>query len=578
METDVREKGVEYMQIKKRLAVDLFSGAGGLSLGFLQTGQVKIVAAVENNDSAQKTYKRNHDLYNCDDASSIKYYNDIKTVKFKEVRDEFQKIDIVFGGPPCQGFSNANRQKSELISTNNQLVKEYVRAIVELEPDAFVMENVKAMKSDKHKFFFSSKDQKEIVEELGIKLVSDKVILGKRNNITDELVCFLRNCTQMDIDLSQYIIDKNLLSKISHISRKEKEAHTYIAKAKNGLQKMLLKWEEQHNRYWSTPYKELWLKLGALILSNDLSASSLNDLFFTLNQIIEVQRILSKMNEIRSNDIDIVDITSDHKNVYVEVQTYGVLNYLTSKFRKLDYVINEEHIINAAHFGAPQLRERLVLIGIKKKHIGESKVVLPESIIKDPAHFYNVEDAIGDLEELQPFTTMEADQPMVKPQPKNKNPLLRYLRGTTINVQNHVMTDTTSTALDRFRVLEPGQNFHDLDESYKLTYAEPARTQNTVYLRLNYKTPSGTVLNVRKSMWIHPSKHRAISIREAARLQTFPDDFIFEGSKDSQYQQIGNAVPPLLGRALAEQVLDYLGVEVEDRLENIIMLEETFTL
>ena len=73
--------------------------------------------------------------------------------------------------------------------------------------------------------------------------------------------------------------------------------------------------------------------------------------------------------------------------------------------------------------------------------------------------------------------------------------------------------------------------------------------------------PSETVVNVRKSMWIHPKFNRAVSAREAARLQSFPDDYIFYGTKDSVYQQIGNAVPPVLGRAVAEVVLDLLGVD-----------------
>ncbi|AET59163.1 DNA-cytosine methyltransferase [Paenibacillus terrae HPL-003] len=565
------------MKNKKLLAVDLFSGAGGLSLGFLQTGQVKIAAAVENNESAQKTYKRNHDRYNHEnDDRNIRYFNDIRKVNYQEMIDECQKIDLVFGGPPCQGFSNANRQKSELISTNNQLVKEYVRAIKELNPDAFVMENVKAMKSDKHKFFYSSNDRQEVVEELGIQLIPDRVILGRENSLTDELVSFLRDRIQRKVNLSPFIInDKNLFSKISHISRKEKEAHIYIAKAQNALQKALSKWKEQHNSYWSIYYQEQWMKLGDLIMKKDLTDSSRKDLFDTLNQIIEVQKILMKMNEIQANDIEIVDILPDHKNICISVQTYGVMSYLTSKFKNLGYTINEEHIINAAHFGAPQLRERLVLIGVKKEFVGDNPVVLPDSVVKEPSQFYKVEDAIGDLEEIEPFTTMGADQPIDKPLTKINNPLLQYLRGTDARVQNHVMTETTNTALERFKVLEPGQNFHDLDDSYKQTYSNPGRTQNTVYLRLNYKTPSGTVLNVRKSMWIHPCKNRAISIREAARLQTFPDDFIFEGSKDSQYQQIGNAVPPLLGRAVAEQVLKYLGVLVEDTLRNIIIPQET---
>ena len=75
---------------------------------------------------------------------------------------------------------------------------------------------------------------------------------------------------------------------------------------------------------------------------------------------------------------------------------------------------------------------------------------------------------------------------------------------------------------------------------------------------MNYDEPSGTVVNVRKSMWIHPKKDRAISIREAARLQTFPDSFVFCGSKDKQYQQVGNAVPPIMAKAIAERLLEIL--------------------
>ena len=71
-------------------------------------------------------------------------------------------------------------------------------------------------------------------------------------------------------------------------------------------------------------------------------------------------------------------------------------------------------------------------------------------------------------------------------------------------------------------------------------------------------------------MWIHPELDRAVSAREAARLQSFPDSYKFFGTKDSVYQQIGNAVPPLLGRAVAESVLELLGnEEAYITLENI---------
>ena len=114
--------------------IDLFAGAGGLSLGFKQTGQVKIVAAAENNLNTRKTYKRNFKL--------ARLYSDVRTIDYAELQDTVGPVDIVIGGPPCQGFSNANRQHTTVISMNNRLVKEYVRAICELNPKAFVMENV----------------------------------------------------------------------------------------------------------------------------------------------------------------------------------------------------------------------------------------------------------------------------------------------------------------------------------------------------------------------------------------------------------------------------------------------------
>ena len=130
--------------------IDLFAGAGGLSLGFKQTGQVKIIAAAENNPNARKTYKRNFKL--------ARLYSDVRTIDYAELQDTVGPVDIVIGGPPCQGFSNANRQHTTVISMNNRLVKEYVRAICELNPKAFVMENVAMLRSQVHRFFLEEQD------------------------------------------------------------------------------------------------------------------------------------------------------------------------------------------------------------------------------------------------------------------------------------------------------------------------------------------------------------------------------------------------------------------------------------
>ena len=75
---------------------------------------------------------------------------------------------------------------------------------------------------------------------------------------------------------------------------------------------------------------------------------------------------------------------------------------------------------------------------------------------------------------------------------------------------------------------------------------------------MDYDAPSSIVVNVRQSMWVHPTLDRAISVREAARLQTFPDSFVFCGSKDKQYQQVGNAVPPIMAKAIAKKLATQL--------------------
>ena len=114
--------------------VDLFAGAGGLSLGFMQTRKYDIKVAFENSPYMQETYRLNH--------PGVEVQGDVCAANYDEIKRKYGDIDVVIGGPPCQGFSNANRQKNHAISQNNMLVKQYIRAILELKPKAFVMENV----------------------------------------------------------------------------------------------------------------------------------------------------------------------------------------------------------------------------------------------------------------------------------------------------------------------------------------------------------------------------------------------------------------------------------------------------
>ncbi|MNX55886.1 Modification methylase AplI [compost metagenome] len=214
----------------------------------------------------------------------------------------------------------------------------------------------------------------------------------------------------------------------------------------------------------------------------------------------------------------------------------------------------DDGVLNAAWFGVPQLRERYIAIGLRKDlHLQPE---LPVKVYKE-AEYFTVFDAIQDLEQIDPVFNTE-DDPIPLNNEFQTTELTRLLRNSAM-LSNHVATETRETAKKRFEALGQGQNFHDLDRSLiENTYTRPERTQNSIYLRLEYGKPSGTVTNVRKSMWIHPTIPRAISIREAARLQSFPDDYVFVGTKDSQYQQVGNAVPPMMGRAIAAKLAEML--------------------
>lgn len=155
--------------------IDLFAGAGGLSCGFESTNKFIIVAAAENNVNARKTYIENHRGQN-----EIKMISDVRGYDFSSLVSEYEGIDVVIGGPPCQGFSNANRQKNHIISTNNSLVKEYFRAIKEIRPKAFVMENVSMLSSETHRFYDSTNDH-DIMEQLDVQMRDDELVLSDSN-------------------------------------------------------------------------------------------------------------------------------------------------------------------------------------------------------------------------------------------------------------------------------------------------------------------------------------------------------------------------------------------------------------
>lgn len=533
----------------KHKLIDLFAGAGGLSLGFKRTGRFEIKAAVEKNPNAKKTYKMNF--------PGVDYYDDINDIDFSTFNKKYGGIDVVIGGPPCQGFSNANRQHNQAINLNNKLVKQYIRAILQIQPKAFVMENVSMLKSDVHRFYIEHGDI-ETIKRYGIETKASKIHLLADEYVFDGAVDLVadeeqikRNRWETDLYRIINIFYKNVAN--------EEKLNDAIDRHASALNKAL---KNHHNAINQSIYK-VDNELFVFLKTADIKAEK-EKLRELIIRPLAYQKMLNNALEIHQNEIEAVFTvlnlgSTSHGNLVANVRSCAVYDYLTNILGSEEngYAINNG-ILAAVEFGIPQKRRRFVIIGVKEEFT--KKVEMPKA--PNSIEMTNVKDAIGDLTNVEPRFTIEGvndEGKTIKKEALEQVIRLRELRDTGGIVYNHIVPKTGKEALERFKILGQGQNFHNLPNSYKQnTYSNADRTQNTVYQRLNYAEPSGTVINVRKSMWIHPTVDRAISVREAARLQTFPDSFRFWGPKDSQYQQVGNAVPPMLAQVIAERILSYI--------------------
>ena len=523
--------------------VDLFAGAGGLSLGFMQTQKYDIKVAFENSPYMQDTYRLNH--------PGVEVQGDVCTADYDAIKKKYGEIDVVIGGPPCQGFSNANRQKNHAISQNNMLVKQYIRAILELKPKAFVMENVSMLKSDVHRFYMEESDV-ETVKKCGVPVKSTPLHLLDTEYVFDGALDIVKNQQKIQQYLwpEQHYFELNVIYKAAKNLDKMKSA---LAKHKKKLCAAAADYAKSSGNNHISRVSADAFQAVLDYYSGELDASALKS---KIEPAIMIQRMLSKAQEIYENHI-VVDAYSVEDGIAAVIRSFAVYDYLEKVLQapENDYVL-DKGVLCAADYGAPQKRMRFVVIGIKRSI--SSKVALPKGRF-DADEYRTVRDAISDLEDVTPVFDLKDDKDGIRIERKeNLNELASALRNAEV-LRNHIVTKTTDIAMERFRALKQGQNFHALDESLKMnTYTDAARTQNTIYLRLNYDEPSGTVVNVRKSMWIHPTLDRAISVREAARLQTFPDSFVFCGSKDKQYQQVGNAVPPIMAKSIAKKLAKIL--------------------
>lgn len=347
------------------IGVDLFSGAGGMSVGASWSG-ISTIYAVEIDEYAALTYKNNHP-----DTNVInKDVRSIDPMSFAAL-DRSDGI-VVYGGPPCQGFSTSNQKNRDAVNPNNWLFKEYLRLVETIKPDWVVFENVKGMLETESGFFLES-------------------IL-------------------------------------------------------NGI---------------------------------------------------------------------------------------GELGYEVSHF-----------ILNSADYGVPQRRNRLFVVG----SLHGISVDPPQPTVKE---FVTVKAALSDLPLLKNGDNRDISAYRVQA----KTAYAKLMRNSLPHCWNNIVTNNASHIVKRYSHIPQGGNWQDIPKRLMKNYTDVSRCHTGIYRRLKEDEPSIVIGNFRKNMLIHPWQDRGLSVREAARLQSFPDWYRFYGSIGFQQQQVGNAVPPLLAKALFDQIL-----------------------
>lgn len=215
-----------------------------------------------------------------------------------------------------------------------------------------------------------------------------------------------------------------------------------------------------------------------------------------------------------------------------------IKNSIIEKFNAMGYKVQYK-VLLASDYGVPQNRRRVIFVGTKKcgyeyPEIMEGKIT--------------TEMALSDLPPLE----NELGQDIMEYACPAQNSYQQLMRLNSSKVLNHLAANHSDKVKETIALVPDGGNYKDLPESH-----QNIRKFNVAWTRFNSNKPAPTIDTGHRHHF-HYKYNRVPTVRESARLQSFPDDFIFLGNKTQQFKQVGNAVPPLLAKAIAVKLLEFL--------------------
>ena len=220
----------------------------------------------------------------------------------------------------------------------------------------------------------------------------------------------------------------------------------------------------------------------------------------------------------------------------------AIKDEIVHKFTDLGYTVNNK-IICAADYGVPQIRKRLVFVGLSNG----TEFKFPEPYLTE-GQYITCKEAISDLPPLIDEIGTEESEYTQEPQ----TDFQKSMRGNCTVLYNHVAINHKQFVKDVIAQVPDGGNYKDLPKGIG-----ESRKFNMAWTRYASDKPSRTIDTGHRNNF-HYKWNRCPTVRECARLQSFPDDFVFIGNKTQQNRQVGNAVPVLMAKALAESIKPYL--------------------
>ncbi len=605
--------------------IDLFAGAGGISEGFLQAytddKYFQFVLASDINSNCELTHKVRYNRQLELDTAFIT--EDIMSDDFlvrleKEIGD--QDIDVITGGPSCQSFSLSGRRRK--FDKRDNLFIHYLKVIRKLRPKYFVMENVKGiLTKDKGKFKTAVMNEiRSIIDENQV----DNMLAyfnGVLSRTANDLVrqCFIYKIRieavedgEEDFFIDKYfqIVESVYKQLTKPVTLKVSKGNKHITTIRHALS--LLKLSSERQKLMNSI---LHLKAEADV-DNDQLVDKFNKFLYAISDddLVEtINRHLYWVEEFKDQP-EIVERFKLLVNLYTLTleEVFGELRRYAEDDNSLkDYeqIMNEIHlyrikkplILNSSDYGVPQNRERAIFIGCRKDQpmiteipatTEENKVTVYEAL--HDLDFLNNGESASDYSEasdIDRYAALNITRSIDGKPDDNGETYSEWSRqgrlGHRFTIKepfyvrsldnleneiiehaclfNHQTSKQSEEVLNRLAVIAEAGDYTDEVKKQLSDMGLNSDKRNYTVLKPDGQSPTVVTL---PDDFIHYHSHRAPTVREMARLQSFDDSFVFQGkrttggdkrkSETPQYTMVGNAVPPLMAKAIANKILEVI--------------------